>query len=232
MLTGEIGQRLPESATPAMLVLGPAVTGGLLFYFWRRGDYPELAGFAAHASGAWQDVAVGLLLAVLWMAPLLLGVDVFLGEKLWSGLAPPEPGSGFDPLLLGESYLPAVLGLRLLGFALVTPIFEELFLRSFVMRVADVFSERGDFRRVPIARYTRKSFWVVTILFTATHLPWEWIVAVPWVVLSSLWFYRRGHIGAVVLLHATTNAAILAFVVGMGGELRVGGRLIDLWIFV
>jgi membrane protease YdiL (CAAX protease family) len=69
-------------------------------------------------------------------------------------------------------------------------------------------------------------------VFTAAHLPWEWIVAVPWIVISNWWFYRRGHLGAVIVVHAVTNAAILCFVVAMGGELRVGDRLIDLWIFV
>jgi CAAX prenyl protease-like protein len=232
MLSGEIGGRLPESWAPAMLVVGPAVPAALIYYFYRQGRYPELRDFGPHAGRLWQDVLVGLALTVVWMAPLLLGVDVFLGEHVWGAFGPPEPGSGFDRQQWGEGMEPLVLAIRFAGFACVTPLFEELFIRSFVMRYAEVFDSGEDFRRVPIAHYTRKSFWVATVVFTAAHLPWEWIVAVPWVVLSSWWFYRRGHLGAVIAVHAVTNAAILLFVLAMGGELTLGGRTIDLWIFV
>ena len=45
-LIGALAERLPESAGPAMLVLKPAVTAGLIYYFWRHGGYPELRGYA------------------------------------------------------------------------------------------------------------------------------------------------------------------------------------------
>lgn len=232
MLSAEVAARLPESWAPVVLLLRSAIPGGLLYYFWKQGGYPELRGFGAAAGSNWQDVLVGLALTGVWLAPLLLGADLWLAETVWEGLGPPEPGAAFDPAQLGEAMVPAVLALRLLGFAAVTPVFEELFIRSFVMRYADVFDSGGDFRSVPIASYTRTSFWVATVVFTAAHLPWEWIAAVPWIVLSNWWFYRRGQLGSVIVVHAVTNAAILLFVVAMGGELMVGGRTIDLWIFV
>ena len=100
------------------------------------------------------------------------------------------------------------------------------------MRYAEVFDTQRDFRKLPIALYSRRSFWITTLVFAAGHLQWEWVVAVPWIVLSNLWFYHRRHIGSVIVVHAVTNAAILFFVAGMGGELTVGDRVIDLWIFL
>ena len=52
---------------------------------------------------------------------------------------------------------------------------------------------------------------------------WEWWVAVPWVIGSSLWFYYRGHLGAVILFHAAANATILLAAIWTDGPL---------WFFV
>lgn len=231
ILSAELSGRVPDDWSPAMLVLRPSIPAGLIFYFWRQGRYPELRGFAAYAQGIGLDVLVGLGLTVVWMAPLLLGVDLLLASVLGDWIGPPAAGTGFDPNQLGEG-VAAALALRLVGFAMVTPIFEELFIRSFLMRYAEVFDSNRDFRSVAIAHYTRKSFWVTTLVFAAAHLPWEWVVAVPWVVLSSLWFYHRRHIASVIVVHAVTNAAILFFVAAMGGELTIGDRVLDLWIFL
>ena len=71
------------------------------------------------------------------------------------------------------------------------------------------------------------------VIFTATHVLWEWWVMVPWAILSTLWLYRRQHLMAVVVLHAATNGAIFIFA-ALGGGLFSdghGGRL-PLWFFV
>ena len=105
------------------------------------------------------------------------------------------------------------LGIRLLGFAVFTPFFEELFVRSFLLRYADVADTGEDFRLQPIGRYRARSFLVTVVWFTFTHASWEWIVAAPTCVVLNLWLYHRGHLGAVVVAHAVANAAIGALVV-------------------
>ena len=209
LLMSEIGGRLPDAADPWVLAAKPGLTLALLAWFWQRGAYPECRGPDARPGllGGLQDVAVGLALTVVWVLPYVV----------WPALRP-EPGGEFDPAMAGEELVGLVLALRLAGYALVTPIFEELFIRSFVMRVADVWDSDLDFRDQPIARYTRRSLIVTTVVFTLGHVPWEWWVCVPWVVLSSLWFYRRRRLSAVILVHATTNAALWALAV-WGGEL-------------
>ena len=168
LLAVEVARRLPEAAAPAMLFVKPAVPLALLALFYARGAYPELRASRLHPLRTPLDVLFGLALALLWMAPYVL----------WPALRPesPEP---FDPELLGAGREGLALAARAAGYALVTPLFEEQFIRSFVMRYADVWATRGDFRSVPLARYTLRSFVTTIVVFTMGHVPWEWWVAVP-----------------------------------------------------
>ncbi len=222
MGTVEVVRRLPDEWAPIGLLLKPAVPGVLMLYYFSRGAYPELRGVALGLGGRIPDVAVGIALAGLWMAPF-----VFV-----EALRPATPEL-FDPEQLGPHRVAWVLGLRMLGFGLVTPFFEEIFIRSFVMRYADVFRTRGDFREVPLARFTRVSFLTTIVIFTVGHVPWEWWVAFPWVVLTNLWFYYRKDLYAVILVHAVTNASILvAAILFRDVFTDADGNPISLWFLV
>ena len=71
------------------------------------------------------------------------------------------------------------------------------------------------------------------MIFTLAHMPWEYWVMLPWAVLSTLWFYWRGHLMAVILLHAGTNGAILLWIAWMGGVyVGANGAVLPLWFFV
>jgi CAAX prenyl protease-like protein len=232
----EIGARTPDSIDLLMLFLKPAVPLACIGIFWRQGAYPELRGRGLTASGAMQDVVVGILLAGLWMLPYLLFDGLRSGDPESGSWLPAflqvDPESAFDPDFLGAGLAPLVLGLRMFGYALVTPIFEEIFIRSFVMRYSEVWPS-GDFRNVPLAHYTVRSFISTVVVFTIGHVPWEWWVAVPWVALTNLWFYRRGNLWALVLVHAVTNATILLVAIYGGGLFfDAAGREISLWFFV
>jgi hypothetical protein len=43
-------------------------------------------------------------------------------------------------------------------------------------------------------------------------VPWEWPVAVLWVVGTQLWFYHRRHLGSLVVVHAASNLGIFVAV--------------------
>ncbi len=224
LLMSEVATRLPDAADPFVLFAKPALILALIGWFFGQGAYPECRGEGARIGfvGALTDVAVGLALTLVWVAPFLL----FPGLR-------PEPGGEFDPAMAGEAFITVILAVRLFGYALVTPIFEELFIRSFIMRIADVWSGDGDFRDQPIARYTRRSMIVTVIVFSLGHVPWEWWVCVPWIVLSNLWFYHRKRLGAVMLVHGVTNGALLALAI-WGGELfqNPDGSAFSFWFFV
>lgn len=220
MLLIEIGNRAPEEAAGAFLALKVVVPAALVGLFAARGRYPELTGLRCDA---WilLDVAVGLLGAALWVAPFLL----------FEGMRPEEPG--FDRFMLGEEQVALVLALRGVGYACVTPFVEELFVRSWLLRFVDVFDRRRDFRKVPIGRYTHRSFLVVVCFFVFTHVPWEWGVMLAWTLLTMAWFYTRKHLLALVIVHAVTNGAIFAFVVLCDGRIRAAdGTPIPLWFFL
>ncbi len=225
LIAVEIARRTPEAWAPAMLVFKPAVPALLLVWFWLRGEYAELRGYRIDG-GSVLDVLVGLASAALWMLPFLY----FDSVREWFGV---DPSAGLDPFMLGEEGVLAVLGLRLVGYAVVTPLFEELFIRSFVMRYADVYPDKGDFRDQPIARFTVRSFWTSVVVFTMGHLSWEWPVALLWVMATNAWFYRRGHLGSVIVVHAVANASILVFVAVFGDGWTDGsGGPLPLWFFV
>jgi hypothetical protein len=220
LLVVELGSRLPEGFAPLLLVARVAAPLAFFVYFARRDAYPELYG----ARWGWlglADVAVGLLGAALWMVPFLL----------WDGLRPET--EGYDTQQLGADGVWLVLALRAIGYATVTPFVEELFVRSWLMRYVDVFERRRDFRAVPIARFSWRSFLVVTVYFVFTHAQWEWGVMLAWTLLTMGWFYYRKHLAPLVLVHAVTNGAIFAFVVLCDGVFRdASGAPIPLWFFL
>ena len=126
-----------------------------------------------------------------------------------------------------------MLALRAIGYAGVTPFVEELFVRSWLLRFIDVFDQRKDFRKVPMARFTWRSFLVVVGFFVFTHVQWEWGVMFGWVLLTQAWFYYRGHLMPIVIAHAVTNGAIWAFVVAFDGRFTdASGAPIPLWFFL
>jgi len=200
---------------PAVAALAQvAVPGALLAACAARGAYPELRGFHPGAAGLLADVALGLAVAALWVGPFLL----------LPGLPRPGAEAAFDPEGLGSRA--ATLGLRALGFALVTPFMEELFVRSFLLRAIDAWRGDADFGDLPIGRFAWASFVGTVLWFTVTHQRWEWIVALPAGVVYNLWLYRRRHIGSLVVAHAATNAAILV------GVAWAAPAHPELWVFL
>jgi hypothetical protein len=183
-----------------------------LIFFARRGLYPELGAFRWGPAAA-ADVALGVAVAAVWVAPYLL----------WPQL---RPGAGevFDPLPAGESARGLALALRFAGFSLVTPFAEELLVRSFILRVADAWGTDRDFREISVGTFAWRSFIVTVVWFTFTHASWEWPVAFATGVIYNAWLYRRKHIGALVIAHAVTNAALFLFV--------ALGPVPDLWFFL
>ena len=142
----------------------------------------------------------------------------------------PEPKEGFDADQMGESLRGVTLGVRLAGFAIVTPFLEELFVRSWMIRAANLVSIRRsadswkpelhvdfdrDFREYSVGQYTRWSFWITVVYFTLSHATWEWPVALATGILWNLYLYYRGHIAPLILVHAVTNLSLfLAVVLG------------------
>jgi CAAX prenyl protease-like protein len=218
LLVVEIGNRTPADFALSLYLLRVVVPVGFLAYFWSRGCYREL-----RLKFGWMNLAdllVGVALAAMWILPYVLIPEIRPGGE----------GIEFDPAMVGVAWVAWVLALRMIGYAMVTPVMEELFMRSFVMRYADVYDGDQDFRELPLGRFTWRSFIVVVVVFLATHMMWEWWVMLPWAVLTNLWFYFRKDLLAIIVVHAATNASILLAAIFASGLLSDGadGKL-SLW---
>jgi len=221
MLVISVGGNLPEGLRAYVLPLQVAAPLGFLLFYFHRGHYPELRAYPFGFKGFALDFGVGLAGAALWMAPYL-----------WiDSMRPEEPG--FDPAVFGASLVPLALFVRAVGYGVVTPFMEELFVRSWLVRYVDVCDKPDDFRDVPIGRFRWRSFVVVAVWFTFSHVSWEWPVAIAWVVLTMLWFYYRKNLLSLVITHAGSNLGILAFVILQSGRWVDGeGKAISLWFFI
>jgi CAAX prenyl protease-like protein len=220
LLIVELSGRVTAPFTPVFLVLRVAVPLGLFVFFALRDAYPELRG-ARWGAWAIADIAVGLAGAALWIAPFLL----------FDSLRPHD--RGFDIHQLGANGAWLAQTLRAIGYTGVTPFVEELFVRSWLLRYVDVAETRRSFRSVPVAHFSWRSFLIVTLYFVFSHASWEWGVMFGWTMLTMGWFYYRKHVAPLVLVHAVTNGAIFAFVVGFDRVFRdASGAPISLWFFL
>ena len=205
---------VPASLELWSLSLRVIVPLGFLLLFASLGRYPELRTSPGRGRHYAVDVLIGLAGAVIWMTPYV----VFAGLS-----RPHEPR--FDPDHFADSLSWLALALRFTGFGLVTPFMEELFLRSWLQRYADAFDRSTGFRDIPIGQYSLRSLLVVLLWFTLAHQSWEWPVAVPWLLMTQLWFYHRRRLLSLVIVHAATNAAIFITVM-------VFGDRFSLWYFL
>lgn len=217
----ELSSRVDQSLSFAMLIVRVVVPLAILVFFKVRGCYPELR----LSVSRWTliDVVIGVALAAMWITPYILLPD----------LRPDKDATVLDPAMAGVAWIPIVLTVRMIGYAIVTPWMEEIFMRSFLMRYVEVFDSGEDLSAVPIARFSWKSFLVVVAVFLATHLVWEWWVMLPWAVLTNLWFYYRKDLFAIIVVHAATNASILAASILLTDYWTdAAGNPISLWFFV
>jgi CAAX prenyl protease-like protein len=173
------------------------VVGALLMVFWR--GYGELARQTwPTAREGLLAVAVGLLVFVLWIQ---LDAD-------WMTLG--EPSASFRPIdATGAIDWPLVL-IRIAGAALVVPLMEELFWRSFLMR----WIQEPVFEGVEPRRVGLKAIVLSTFVFTLAHTLWLAAVVAG---LAYAWLYvRTGKLWVAVIAHAVTNGALGVWVVMTG----------------
>ena len=188
-----------------------------------RGALPEhgLAGLDARWLYAAQALLVGGLLAVLWrhygelvsqtwpnwrelLLSLGIGFAVFL---LWVQLDAPwmllgKPSASFAPTDTAGQLIWGLVAFRLIGAALVVPVMEELFWRSFLMRWIDQPTFEGqDPRRVSL-----KAVVLSTFVFTLAHT--QWLAAVVAGLAYALLYRHTGRLWTAVIAHGVTNALL------------------------
>jgi len=171
--------------------------GGLLLWF--RREYGELAR---------QNLPT---LAEAGLA-VVVGVAVFW---LWISLDAPwmrfdKPTAYFTPLGPEGQLLWPLIAVRWVGAALMVPVMEELFWRSFLMR----WVEAPTFEAVDPRRVGVRAIVLSTFVFTLAHTLW---LAAVIAGLAYAWLYRRtGKLWVPVIAHAVTNGVLGVWVVRTG----------------
>ena len=191
---------LPDSATLdtrwiyglSVLMVGAALAG-----HWR--EYGELARQnLPTAREAALSVVVGLVVFVLWIRL----------DAPWMQLT--EPTASFLPLKLDGQLIWPLVVLRWIGAALIVPVMEELFWRSFLMR----WIEHPVFQGVDPQRVGLKAIVLSTFVFMLAHTLW---LAAIIAGLAYAWLYRRtGKLWTAVIAHAVTNGMLGIWVVQTG----------------
>ena len=173
------------------------VVAGLLWYFRRH--YTELQTFAGVSGGRLlASIGAGFGVFLLW-------INLDFG---WAVLGKP---AAFDPTLADGSGVDTVaIVFRLMGMAVMVPIMEELFWRSYILRRLD----RFDFLALHPAKASLYAVLVCATLFSLEHS--SWLAGLAAGLVYTVVYMRSGNLWLPVNCHATTNAALGAWVVTTG----------------
>lgn len=167
-----------------------------LAVLWRY--YTELETWWLSAGQVLLSVVVGLVVLGLW-------VNLDAGWMLMG-----EVGKGFNPTDEAGRIDWVLVAFRIAGAALVVPLMEELFWRSFIQRWA----QQSDFLALDPAKIGLKALLIASALFATAHLQWfAGLIA----GLAYGWLYiRTRNLWAPILAHAVTNGGLGVYVVVTG----------------
>jgi CAAX prenyl protease-like protein len=200
IVIGDVLERMGMS-TAALRWLYPVKIGVvtlLLALFWRqyRDLFQPPAGSRLTLARALVAVGVGVLVLVLWI-------------NLDTGWMVIGSTPGYDPRTDG-AIDPVLVAIRIAGAALVVPVMEELFWRSFMMR----WIVSPDFETVDPSQLSLKACLITILLFGVEHNLWlAGIVAGA--AYAGLYILHR-NLWSPILAHAVTNGMLGVWVVWTG----------------
>ena len=141
------------------------------------------------------------------MPAVLLGIVIFV---IWISMEGLYPRLGtptiLNPFEFGSQFFLPILIIKLAGMILVAPLIEELFVRSFLMRI---FID-ADYEKVPIGKYTHLSFIITVLFFGFSHS--MWLPGIITAVLLNLLLYKTKSIGSCIQAHAAANISLAIYV--------------------
>ena len=123
-----------------------------------------------------------------------------------------EKPTGLNPYSLGLSYAQAktLIVIRLLGAAVIVPVMEELFWRSFLLR----YLISPEFKKVRAGTFSWFSFIAVAVLFGLEHH--RFVVGIIIGILFNLLMIWRKKLACCVFAHAVTNLGLAIYVLTTG----------------
>ena len=164
-----------------------------LAILWRH--YVELRSYGLPLKHLLLALAVGVGVLVLWVS--LDAAWMLMGEAS-KGYNPTDQAGHIDWLLVA---------FRIAGAALVVPIMEELFWRSFLQR----WVQQTDFLALNPAQIGFKALFIASALFAVEHL--QWLAGLVAGLAYGCLYIRTRNLWAPVIAHGVTNGALGAYVV-------------------
>jgi CAAX prenyl protease-like protein len=188
--------RLTEHWDPRQLfTIRAFVVMALLVLFWR--GYSELH----NAALTWRQVSIAIV----------SGIAVFF---MWINLDFPWATFGemtvFDPKRADGGIDWTLVHFRMLGLAVVVPVMEELFWRSFMLRWID----RHDFLELPPEKVSWRAIVVSSLLFASEHQ--MWLAGFIAGFIYAMLYVRTGNLWVPVISHVVTNAVLGAWILETG----------------
>ncbi len=173
------------------------VVGGVL---WRcRAEYGELS------RQLWPEARELALAAAVGVAVFGLWIQL---DAPWMRLG--EAAASFHPVDAQGRLQWPLIALRLAGAALLVPVMEELFWRSFLMR----WVQNARFETVAPQSVGLRALLVSTFMFMLAHTLWLAAIVAG---LAYAWLYMRsGKLWLPVIAHAVTNGVLGVWVVATG----------------
>ncbi len=156
--------------------------GILLLFFFRK--YKEIKYSVSRLS-----IIVGALIFIIWVGTILLTHDTT------------------ETTGAPEHYLILFYSLHFLGAVLVAPLIEELFVRSYLIRIL----VSNNWRSVYIGKATMPSFLVTVLFFGLAH---QQIVAglIVGVILNLMLYYTQ-NISDCIVAHSVANLLLYFYVI-------------------
>ena len=190
-------QDLTEEQLLYLYPIKALIVTGLLIYFWRKYSELHFADFK-NLTHTMVSIFLGLLVFVLW-----INMD-------W-GIATFGESKGFNPFLIeNDPTRNIMIFSRIFGAALVVPIMEELFWRSFMLR----YIITADFTTIRVGTYTLTSFAICAVLFGLEHN--LFLAGIMAGVSYSVLLYWTKSIYQCILAHAVTNLVLGIYVLQTG----------------
>ncbi|RFP09607.1 MULTISPECIES: CAAX prenyl protease-related protein [unclassified Duganella] len=196
VLIADVLQRLGVTADTLRWLYPVKIAVVLALLLWYRRRYVELAWRPLGGALLALTLAVGVVVLVLW-------VNL---DAAWMQVG---NSTGYDPRTGGALnwWLVAV---RIAGAALVVPVMEELFWRSYLMR----WLASPAFLAVPPSAVRAFPLVASACLFGVEHS--LWLAGIVAGLAYGGLYVRSGRLWAPVLAHAVTNALLGAWIIVTG----------------
>jgi hypothetical protein len=193
MVITEAVRFVPDEAH--LLYITKTILVGSMLWLWRK-SYASDFDFSLNLSGFLIAVGSGLFVLVAWICFENIlpqqGVDAVFNPYSFS-----YPPAGVWALIV----------VRLIGAAVVVPVMEELFWRSFLLR----YIINPDFNKVALGTFSWFSFAAVVVLFGLEH---HRLIQgmIAGIVYTGLIIYQKNLRGCIIA-HGVTNLGLGIYVI-------------------